>query len=447
MSFLPYKTYKDSGVAWLGAVPEHWGVHSLKRRFSVVNGATPFSGEPSYWDGSIVWVTPSDLGKLDSAEIMSSERTLTEFGLSNCGATVVSQDSIVLSTRAPIGHVAIAKISLCTNQGCRSLLPLGKENARYYYYFLSLAKAELQSFGQGTTFFELSTSSLADFEICTPPPDEQQAIANYLDTETARIDALIREKEGLIRLLGEYRQSVIADLTTGANLTVAKTETGNIFCPAVPATWQMVRIGKYARIGNGSTPLKDNPDYWSGGTFPWLNSAVVNQDEVIEGSELVTDEALRACHLPIAQPGAVLVALTGQGKTRGQVTVLRIKATINQHLAYLAADPNAFDTDYLFWTLTGMYAALRMVSDGQGGTKGALTCEDLSRFQIPKPSLAEQKAIAIQVKTETARIDDLIIHAKAEITLLKELRAATIADAVLGRVDVRSQVAAQAGAI
>ena len=242
-------------------------------------------------------------------------------------------------------------------------------------------------------------------------------------------------------MLGEYRQSVIADLTTGANLAVAKTETGNIFCPSIPSTWQMVRIGKYARLGNGSTPLKDNLDYWSGGNFPWLNSAVVNQDEVIEGSELVTDEALRACHLPIVQPGAVLVALTGQGKTRGQVTVLRIKATINQHLAYLTADPNAFDTDYLFWTLTGMYAALRMVSDGQGGTKGALTCEDLSRFQIPKPPLAEQQAIADQVKSETVRIDELITHAKAEIKLLKELRAATIADAVLGRVDVRTACA------
>ena len=138
----------------------------------------------------------------------------------------------------------------------------------------------------------------------------------------------------------------------------------------------MVRLGKYARIGNGSTPLKDNASYWEGGTFPWLNSAVVNRDAVDEGSEYVTEVALRACHLPIVEPGALLVALTGQGKTRGQVTVLRIQATINQHLAYLALDDARFDSHFLFWALTGMYAALRMVSDGQGGTKGALTCDD-----------------------------------------------------------------------
>jgi type I restriction enzyme S subunit len=433
----PYPDYKPSGVAWLGDVPGHWEVAELKRLFRLVNGSTPSSGEDSYWDGDLVWVTPADLGKISDKNLDRSERMLTYEGLANCGASMVTAPSIVISTRAPIGHLAIGTVALCTNQGCRALVPHRQCDVRYFYYLLALGKDELQSRGKGSTFLELSTSSLGAFEVSVPAPDEQQAIADYLDTETARIDALILEKVGLIGLLGEYRQSVIADLTTGANLTVPKTQTDNVFCPSIPSEWQMVRLGKYARIGNGSTPLKDNADYWVGGTFPWLNSAVVNQDEVFEGSELVTDEALHACHLPIVQAGAVLIALTGQGKTQGQVTVLRITATINQHLAYLTAEPSAFATEYLFWTLTGMYAALRMVSDGQGGTKGALTCEDLSRFQIPKPPLAEQQAIAVQVKTETARIDALIHHAKEEIALLKELRAATIADAVLGRVDVR----------
>jgi type I restriction enzyme S subunit len=274
--------------------------------------------------------------------------------------------------------------------------------------------------------------------LAIPPLLEQVAIADYLDVETARIDNLIREKDELIGLLVEWRQSVVAEMTTGVQQPGRKKATGNIHVPQVPKDWAMVRIGKYARIGNGSTPLKENANYWMGGSFPWLNSAVVNQDEVNEGSEYVTQEALRACHLPIVEAGALLVALTGQGKTRGQVTILRIKATINQHLAYLALDRESFDAEYLFWTLTGLYSALRMVSDGQGGTKGALTCDDLSRFEVPKPPLAEQKRIASLLATETAKIDDLIAHTNDEIELLKELRAATIADAVLGRIDVRA---------
>jgi type I restriction enzyme S subunit len=119
--------------------------------------------------------------------------------------------------------------------------------------------------------------------------------------------------------------------------------------------------------------------------------------------------------------------------------MLRIEATINQHLAYLSLNSESFVSDYLDWTLMGMYSALRMVSDGQGGTKGALTCEDLSRFEVPMPPLPVQQQIANQLTTETTRIDDLITHTEDEIALLKELRSATIADAVLGRIDVRTQ--------
>ena len=321
------------------------------------------------------------------------------------------------------------------NNHIHALRPVGIEQRFLTYALNSVDWPPLIS---GSTRDKLTQDDMMTAQLPWWPRDAQRAIADYLDTETARIDELIQEKEGLIALLREYRQSVITDHTTGVSRAGARTAIGNVFCPTVLATWTMVRLGKYSRIGNGSTPLKDNAEFWSGGTFPWLNSAVVNRDEVFEGSEYVTAEALRACHLPIVEAGAVLVALTGQGKTRGQATVLRIQATINQHLAYIALDSERFDAEYVFWTLTGMYEALRMVSDGQGGTKGALTCEDLSRFEIPMPPLADQRDIAAKIAQELARIDELITHTKDEILLLRELRAATIADAVLGRIDVRT---------
>lgn len=434
MSFLAYETYKDSGVAWLGLVPAHWQIEKLKHLAALVGEKVDGSGSAASYIG--LEHVQSGTGQF----VVSFEGMQTE--AESTVNTVETGDVLFGKLRPYLAKAVVAETDgICSSEFL--VLRPAAMNPNYLKCCLLfegfIKTVDASTFGSKMP--RADWTFISQLRLPKPPGDEQQAIADYLDTETARIDALIREKEGLVRLLGEYRQSVIADLTTGAKLAVVKTKTGNIFCPSIPATWQMVRLGKYVRIGNGSTPLKDNLDYWSGGTFPWLNSAVVNQDEVHEGADLVTKEALRACHLPVVQAGAVLVALTGQGKTRGQVTVLRIKATINQHLAYLAADPTAFDTDYLFWTLTGMYAALRMVSDGQGGTKGALTCEDLSRFQIPKPSLAEQQAIAVQVKTETARIDDLITHAKAEITLLKELRSATIADVVLGRVDVRTNSA------
>ena len=443
----PYAAYKASGVPWLGDVPSHWDVLRLKEVSNVipsnvdkltVEGQTPIR-LCNYVD---VYKNERITSGIEFMVATATSEQVERLAL-KVGDVVVTKDSESPWDIAVPTVVADAIENLVCGYHLTKLEPTDIEG-RFLAWALRTYQVNLHfalSAG-GITRYGLSSSSLADGNLPRPPSVEQQAIADYLDTETARIDELIREKEGLIELLREYRQAVITGHTTGVSRAGSRIPTGNVFCPSVPEDWAMVRLGKYSRIGNGSTPLKDNAEFWSGGTFPWLNSAVVNQDEVSEGSEYVTAEALRACHLPIVEAGAVLVALTGQGKTRGQVTVLRIEATINQHLAFIALNPERFDADYVFWTMTGMYEALRMVSDGQGGTKGALTCEDLSRFEIPMPPLADQRDIARKVAQETARIDELIAHTQDEIRLLKKLRAATIAEAVLGRIDVRTAVAA-----
>ncbi len=434
-----YASYKASRVEWLGDVPEHWKIVRLRFRVKL----NPSPSKPLDAEHQASFLPMEAIGDDGTLDLERTRRV----GEVASGYTFFED-----------GDIAIAKITPCYENGKGAVMaglhegigfgttelivmrPTQGDCPQWLYYltmcstFRLPGEALMQGAGGQKRVPDLFVK---DYAAPVPPPDEQQAIADYLDAETARIDTLIQEKEGLIGLLREWRQSVIAEYTSGANQPQDKKATGNVHMPRTPSSWAMVRLGKYARIGNGSTPLKDNASYWEQGDFPWLNSAVVNQDEVWEGSEYVTPVALQACHLPIVEPGALLVALTGQGKTRGQVTVLRIQATINQHLAYLTLDSEHFDSGYVFWTLTGMYAALRMVSDGQGGTKGALTCEDLSRFQVPMPLLAEQREIAAALAAEVAKIDTLITHTQEAIALLKELRAATIADAVLGRVDVR----------
>lgn len=444
----PYASYKQSGVPWLGAIPSDWSVEKLKFFAKFVGGGTPSKDEPIYWGGDIPWVSPKDMKQ---ALIRDTEDSITSEGLRSSPCTLIPPNSVLTVVRSGILQhtipVAINTVPVTLNQDMRALIPDRRVDSRYLAYQIEGCQKELREewVKQGATVESIEHQRMIDSRLAVPSPDEQQFIADYLDVETARIDTLIQEKDELIGLLREWRQSVIAEYTSGTNQPHGKKATGNVHMPKVPSDWSMVRLGKYARIGNGSTPLKGNVSYWEGGNFPWLNSAVVNRDTVDEGSEYVTDAALRACHLPIVEPGALLVALTGQGKTRGQVTVLRIQATINQHLAYVALDETRFDFNYLFWTLTGMYAALRMVSDGQGGTKGALTCDDLARFEVPMPPLPVQREIAKTVSSETGKIDDLITHTNEEIELLKEFRAATIADAVLGRIDVRTRVNNDAG--
>src|SRR5690606_36565646 len=158
--FKPYPAYKDSGVEWLGEIPAHWDVKRLKRVFRVVNGSTPASGEPVFWDGEIPWVTPEDLGDLNDRTISQTRRNITEAGYRSCGTTLVPAGSLVLSTRAPIGHLALAGVDICTNQGCRSLVFRNTSSRDFFFYELLAVRPELESLGQGSTFRELAKGML-----------------------------------------------------------------------------------------------------------------------------------------------------------------------------------------------------------------------------------------------------------------------------------------------
>jgi type I restriction enzyme S subunit len=211
----PSGPMKDSGVEWLGRIPASWKVKRLKRIFHVVNGSTPASGEPSYWDGDIPWITPDDLGDLRGTSIYEARRNITELGYHSCGTTLVPLGSLVLSTRAPIGHLAIAGVPLCTNQGCRSLVFRGTDSATFFFYELMAARPELESLGQGSTFMELAKGMLEDVELVVPPETGQRAIAAFLDRETAWIDSLAGKVRGAIDRLGELRNALISAAVTG----------------------------------------------------------------------------------------------------------------------------------------------------------------------------------------------------------------------------------------
>lgn len=203
----------------------------------------------------------------------------------------------------------------------------------------------------------------------------------------------------------------------------------------LPAHWDLWKVGHLARVGNGSTPERDNTEYWTDGSLPWLNSSIVNQAEVTTAEQFVTELARKECHLPLLHPGTVLIAITGQGKTRGQAVVLSIEATINQHMAFVAPNPTLIAAWFLRWALYRAYKYLRSISDDAGGTKGALTCEDVASLKIPVPPLAEQRAIVARLAHETARLDALLAAKQRLLALLAEKRKAIIATAVTRGLD------------
>ena len=211
----PNAKMKDSGVEWLEEVPEGWAIKSLKYAFRrIVGGSTPSSAKPIFWDGDVVWITPADVSK--TTRLRNSRRRITQEGLLSCSTELVPSGSIIVTSRAPVGNVALAETELCTNQGCKALIvPSSTISPIFAFHLLSILKPELQRLATGTTFTEIATSKLGAIQLPIPPLREQIAIIAYLNRETAKIDFLIERCETAIELLKERRTALISAAMTG----------------------------------------------------------------------------------------------------------------------------------------------------------------------------------------------------------------------------------------
>ena len=156
----------------------------------VVGGSTPDTSNPTYWNGNIAWVTPTDLGKLTDKTIVKTDRYITPDGLDSCSAQMLPVDTVIMSSRAPIGHLAIAGVSLCTNQGCKGFVPSSDVDTLFLYWAMKHSVPTLQSLGSGATFTEISKSALQRFTIPLPPLPEQRRIAALLNRRMALVEEL-----------------------------------------------------------------------------------------------------------------------------------------------------------------------------------------------------------------------------------------------------------------
>ena len=299
-----------------------------------------------------------------------------------------------------------------------------------------------RSTGVQDSRLRLYPERLLDLPVVRPPADDQQSVVAYMAALNRFVSRYIRGKQKLIALLNDQKQAIIHHaVTRGLDPNVRLKPSGVEWLGDVPEHWERWRVGHLARVGNGSTPSRSNPSYWRAGTYPWLNSSCVNQNPVAQANQFVTPVALRECHLPIVKPGSVLVAITGQGKTRGTAALTNFEATINQHIAYLTPDHRRVSGEYLQLVLTGAYRELRRRSEDSGSTKGALTCWDLSHFRIALPDTAEQQRSLASVREATKGIETALQSTNSETALLREYRTRLIADVVTGKLDVRETAA------
>jgi type I restriction enzyme S subunit len=368
--------------------PEGWRVLPLSEVADYRAGRTPARARPDYWPTSgegVPWVAISDMTDFgivrDTKECISATALQRVFR-----GESVPAGTLIMSFKLTIGRVATLGIDACHNEAIISIYPRHGIDRDFLGYFLSQVDYHALQDRQvkGNT---LNRAKIDRIAISLPPLEEQLRITAVLDL----VRQAIRLGEESLRTSRVLKRSVMNALFTRGlrNSAQKETEIGR-----VPANWDVVPLGSLGHVGNGSTPKKSVSEYWSGGTFPWLTSAKVHEREVSEADFFVTATAMQECHLPIVEPGAVLIAITGQGKTLGHCAVLRMQATINQHLAYVATDLAKANPSFIRGYLETQYDYLRQVGLGGGSTKGALTCAFLQSIPIPLPrTIREQDEI------------------------------------------------------
>lgn len=221
-----------------------WPTSTLGDVCEIVSGATPKTGNPDFWGGDVSWVTPKDLSGLEHKYLTDTPRKITAEGFKSCSASMLPIDSVLFSSRAPIGLVAINKIPVCTNQGFKSMVPReGHISPDYLYWWLRIHRDVIQGKGRGATFKEVSKKIVQEIQIPLPPLTEQKRIAGILDTA----DALrIKRRETLAQLENLIQSTFL-----------------NMFGDPVtnPMGWEKATLGELAVTKPNNGVFRKNPDY------------------------------------------------------------------------------------------------------------------------------------------------------------------------------------------
>lgn len=419
-----YESYKSSGLNWLGDIPAHWNLKKSKFLWREKEDRSLLGDEELLSVSQYSGVVPR-------AEDSRSE-SLEDYKRCEKNDLVIN---IMLAWMSGLGvskHSGIVSPSYCVYR------QLEAHNPSYFDYLYRtpqyLAEFARRSKGVVPSRWRMYTEDFGQVLSLLPPREEQDRIVAFLDQKAAEIDDAIAKKERLIELLQEQKAVLVRySVTRGIDHNVQMQNSGINWIGQIPEGWALSSIGLYARVSNGSTPSRDNSSYWLDGAIPWLSSGSVNDYNIFEPSEYITERAYKNTSLRIYHPGTVVIGIVGQGKTRGTSALMRISACINQNMA--AIEPNSkLDPEFLHLYLVGYYDQIR--GGGQGSNQEALNCDSVKKFPLLIPPISEQKLIVSHVNCETKKIDSSIRIASTQIDHLQELRRILVADCVIGKMKI-----------
>lgn len=336
---------------------------------------------------------------------------------------------VVITTEAPMGNIALVDISekFALAQRAICLQCYEPEVGRFLHYALRSPafQKDLTLNATGTTVRGIKAATLKKLSIPIPSSAEQKEIVGRLDKLLAQVEATQVHLARIPDIIKRFRQSVLTAAVSG-ELTEEWRERNDVLIEH----WIATNIGCVAQVATGKTPKRTNPAYWDEGSIPWLTSAATGTAFIFEAEQFVTNVAIKECTLKIFPAGTLLLAMYGEGKTRGQVTEMRLEATCNQACAAILVDESKASKCFIKLRLQENYEETRKAA--VGGAQPNLNLNKVREIPVHLPSEAEQTEIVRRVEQLFAYADTIEQQAKAAKARVDKLTQAILAKAFRG---------------
>ena len=407
---MKYEKYKDSGVVWLGEVPEHWEVCKIKHKYEFKTGATPSSGKKEFYEGDLKW---ANIGDIDDEIIFDTNKHITQEAVDSCRMTISPKGSLLYSFKLSVGQVAFCGDDMYTNEAIATFNSQ-KQSLRYLYYIApqfiihnanrNISNAPI-----------LNQDLIKNAIIVLPPLPEQQAIASYLDAKCAKINGSIDVQKRKIELLNELKQTIITDaVTKGLNPNAPMKNSGVEWIGQVPEHWDIKRTRFLCKIQTGD---KDTVNREDDGLYPFY----------------VRSPKVERINTYSFDGEAVLMA--GDGVGAGKVFhYANGKFDYHQRVYNLY---NFKDVSGLFFYYYILNKFRYIIEEGAAkNTVDSVRLNMIQDFWMTIPPRFEQHNIVKYIKEETSKIDAQIAKANRRIELLNELKQSIIIEAVTGKIKV-----------
>ena len=439
MSLKPYPKYKDSGVAWLGDVPEHWDVKPLK---SVATLNDESLTETTESDFSLKYI---DIGSVSLDKGIEKIEEMDFKSAPSRARRIVRHGDVIVSTvrtyLKAIAPITNPEDNLIVSTGF-AVVRSGKSiQSDFTKYVLQSGEfvEEVIARSTGVSYPAINSTDLARIKLCIPNDDEQTTIANFLDHETHKIDALIAEQEKLITLLAEKRQATISHaVTKGLNPNVPMKDSGVEWLGEVPAHWGLGKVKTYFQTCSGGTPNTSRQDLYytdESNGIPWVRTTDLKNNELNSVEIFITEQALKDTACAVLPPETVMVAMYGGDGTVGKNGLLTIPAAINQAVCGLL--PAKTHLPYYVFRYVQFYRPYWMIGAESSRKDPNISQERVGNAPFPFPPIEEQIQIVKCIDSLIDEVDALTLEATRAISLFKERRTALISAAVTGKIDVR----------